>query len=249
MAGPVAKVSSNAIEILGAWTPQAKVSQHVVEVLWGFSAPTAPAVSPLIPAMTSNTAPSGTVTYSSQYYAGWQAFSQNIVSHWGWLSNGATPQWLSYQFPTAKTVRSYEMRQYGENYNLGNRRAKSWIFQGSTDGNTWVDLDTRTDYVWPTDWNDRSSFMFEIASPASYAYYRIYVTASWGDTSYVGIGSLQMWDNTDVYGTVSQDVIEVLLQHTPSVRVGQTVVEVLTSGDGYAGGSSTPTTHTFGSAT
>jgi len=247
MGGPVAKVSSNVIEILGSWTPQAKVSQDVVEVLWGFSSPTAPAFSPLIPAMTSNTAPSGTVTYSSQYYNAWWAFSQNL-SYQGWLNNGsALPAWLGYQFSTAKTIQRYLMRQYSENYGSGTRRIKTWKFQGSTDGNTWNDLDTQTNYSWPTSWTTTDFFTFEIASPASYAYYRVYVTANWGD-SYTGIGGLQMWDNTTVYGTVSQDVIEVLAQLAPSVRVGQNVIEVLCSGDGSAGGTGTaPTTHTFGS--
>lgn len=245
MGGPVAKVSATVIEILGSWEARAKVSQDAVEVLWGFTSPTAPVNSVLIPVMTSNTAPSGTVTYSTQYYAGWQAFAPNNTQ-WGWLSaNAALPQWLGYQFPTAKTVRRYEMRQYNENAASGNRRIKTWKFQGSSNGTDWTDLDTQTNYVWPTDWTDKSYFMFEIASPASYAYYRVYITANWGD-SYVGIGGLQMWDNTTVYATVSQDVVEVLAQITPSVRVGQDVIEVLCSGDGYvptAGGVTT----TFGS--
>lgn len=247
MPGPVAKVSAHGVEILGAWAARAKVSQAALEVLQSYTPPSGGSSVPLIPVMTSNTAPSGTVTYSSQYYAAWQAFAPDNTQ-WGWLNNGsALPAWLGYQFPTAKTVRRYQMRQYNENYAGGNRRIKTWIFQGSTDGNTWNDLDTRTDYSWPTDYTDKSYFLFEISSPASYAYYRVYVTANWGD-GYTGIGGLQMWDNTIVYATVSQDVIEVLHQMTPSVVVGQNVIEVLSSGDGYAGGTgAAPTTHTTGS--
>ena len=142
---------------------------------------------PVIPVMTSNTAPSGTVTYSGQYYAAWYAFWPGNPN-WGWLSAGAAlPQWLGYQFPTAQTVKGYAMRAYYEN--IPSRRIKTWKFQGSTDGNTWVDLDQQTDYVWV---NATDYFEFTIASPASYAYYRVYVTADWGG-GYVGIGGLQMY--------------------------------------------------------
>lgn len=244
-----AKVSSTVVEVLSAPDSSAKASQMVVEVLRGFTPPVA-VTGPLVPAMTSDTAPSGTVTYSSQYYAGWWAFSGG--TNQGWLNNGsALPQWLGYQFPTAKTVRRYQMRQYSENYASGNRRIKTWKFQGSSNGTDWTDLDTQTNYVWPTNFTTTDFFTFEIASPASYAYYRVYITGNYGD-GYTGIGGLQMSDNLIVSVAVSQAVVEVLKPMSGSAVAGQLVIEVLVSGDGASGGggggSPTPVTHAFGYA-
>jgi len=248
MSGPSVIVSAGTVEVLSKPVAGVSSCQVVAEVLIGSDELPAGTAGPLIPAMTSNTAPSGTVTYSSQYYNAWWAFSQNL-SYQGWLNNGsALPAWLGYQLPTAKTVTSYQMRQYSENYASGNRRIKTWTFQGSTDGGTWYDLDTQTDYVWPTDWTAKTYFGFTIASPVSYAYYRVYVTANWGDT-YTGIGGLQLWDNTVVAATASQVVAEVLLEQTPSVEVSQSVVEVLATFDGSVPATGGGGTTTFGYST
>ena len=202
---------------------RARVTQNLIEALVPFTQATAAVEGATIPVMTSNTTPSGVVTYSTQHYEAWQAFYPGN-SQWGWLSNGsALPQWLGYQFPTAKTVRRYTMRAYYDEYNSYNRRIKTWKFQGSTDGNAWDDLDTQTDYVWA---NYTDYFLFEIASPAEYAYYRVYVTANYGD-QYVGIGGLQMWDNATTTATVSQYVVEALGSFPGHAHVSQCVVEVL----------------------
>ncbi len=46
-------------------------------------------------------------------------------------------------------------------------------------------------------------------------------------------------------GAVSQDVVEVLMAATPTVRVSQDVIEVLVVGDGAAGGTGSPVTRAF----
>lgn len=133
-------------------------------------------VTNLVPAMTSNTAPSGTASSSSSYstFLPWRAFDRTEIA---WISNAALPQWLQYQYPSAKTVAVYAITSY-KVYGPG-----SWLFQGSTNGTTWITLDTRANHSWG--YNQRK--LFQITTPAAYAYYR--VTASVSNAPDVGAGT------------------------------------------------------------
>jgi hypothetical protein len=233
---PVAKISQHVVEALGSWTARAKVAQDVVEVLRAYEPPT-PFVSGSvnIPVMTSDTAPSGVCSASSSYgaTAPWRAFDYgNPADGWGgigWITNGGgTPAWLQYQFDSPVTIAEYSFRAWWSDAYPG-RTPKTWTFQGSSDGSTWVDLDSQTDWVVP---NSGDYFAFPIASPASYAYYRLYVTANNGDW-YVGVGGLRMYSYASpCYALVSQDVIEVLHSMVAAGKVSQDCIEVLMSGDG-----------------
>lgn len=130
----------------------------------------------LVPEMTGNTAPSGTASASSSSgaFLPWRAFDRTEVA---WISNAALPQWLQYQFPAAKTVAVYAITSY-KVYGPG-----SWLFQGSADGVTWATLDTRANHTWG--YNQRK--LFQITTPAAYAYYR--VTTSVSGAPDVGTGT------------------------------------------------------------
>lgn len=132
----------------------------------------------LIPVMTSNTSPSGVASSSDDFpgTAAWNAFdgyktpgSGNPLV-WTWQSNSPVC-WLRYQFPAAATVKSYKIFSYGGNY-----EPKDWTFEGSADGVSWTVLDTQAEIHWYT--NEAKAFT--LAAPATYAYFRLNITANNG---------------------------------------------------------------------
>ena len=58
------------------------------------------------------------------------------------------------------------------------RDPKNWKIQGSTDGQTWVDVDTQTDQTFSQRFQPRT---FEVGSETEYGWYRLDVTANSGD--------------------------------------------------------------------
>ena len=99
----------------------------------------------LNPVMTSNTSPSGVVTASS--FSGgqvpWYAFNGSTGGSNQWISNGAVPQWIQYQFTSAVLIRSYSIF-----YSVASSgRPVNFNLQGSNDGSSWTTLDTRIGFV------------------------------------------------------------------------------------------------------
>lgn len=140
----------------------------------------------LVPAMTSNTTPSGTASASAEQsspaFPAWQAFD-NTSSPWS--STAAAPQWVQYQFTAAKTVRAYGVRSY-------KGQPSAFTLQGSTDGTTWIDLDSRTAQAF----SGLQTKRYLITTPASYAYYRLRITAytSVADALYPNIAELELFE-------------------------------------------------------
>jgi len=160
------------------------------------SCPPAPNV-PLIPAMTSASAPSGLVTRSGVYsssYEGWQAFDATTQSLW--LSNMYTSSvGIGYTWDggASKTARSYEIK-----YNNGSccqqRGPRDWTLQG-WNGTSWVIVDTEAGQ---TGWYANPNRTFTVDTPGSYPRYRLLVTAdNYNNASYpitlVSIASLQLY--------------------------------------------------------
>lgn len=81
-----------------------------------------------IPTMTSNTAPSGTAACSSKYgtpYDVWKAMDKQTTC---WVSAMASmPQWISYEFTSAKEIYGYKLKP--QNYPYRDRNPMSWNFQ------------------------------------------------------------------------------------------------------------------------
>ena len=100
-----------------------------------------------------------------------------------------TTGWLQYQFTAAHVVRRYAVTTRNEGTN--SYSPKTWTFKGSTDGTTWVTLDTQTNI---TDWAASANVrkVFDFANSTSYAYYRLDITAS-NDARYVGVGEQRVW--------------------------------------------------------
>ncbi len=150
-----------------------------------------------IPVMESDTAPSGIVSYSSKYqgnYHGYKAFNGladgNDDNSWFSAEDAPMPQWLSYQFPSAKTIIRYSMQTDSDGPVI------AWKFQGSNDGTSWTILDTQgkqteEDVRQFVTWEPNEIKTFDILIPNEYLYYRIYATASDND-DYTNIAELQM---------------------------------------------------------
>lgn len=141
--------------------------------------------------MTSNTTPAGnTVTYSSQYdainYPAWKAFDGVGIGSYGWITSTTTNTgWLRRQWSIARTFLSYTILCSSTVSPYNSRLPKDWTIKGSNDGTNWTTIDTRTGYTYVSD----ETKTFTIASPGSYTYYEINVTATDGG-GYVQIGEL-----------------------------------------------------------
>jgi hypothetical protein len=145
-----------------------------------------------IPQMSSNTTPSGTAAASGVLggNAAWQAFDRNTGT--AWQSNTTNSGWLSYQFPTGRIIKRYGF--FTGTNNIGNPR--TWTFEGSNNGSTWVVLDTQTNFV-----TGVSTFhSFDIsANTTSYTFYRINITATQASSN-PSIQELEMSEITNLYG-------------------------------------------------
>jgi hypothetical protein len=145
-----------------------------------------------VPTMTSNTAPSGVCSASSNYSAtpAYYAFDHGNTN--GWITNGTSTGWIQYQFASAVTITSYEVTPWSTD-NFPSRSPTAWTLEGSNDGSTWTTLDTRT--YSSSAWLLNTPALFGIASPGSYAYYRLNVTANGGD-GYMGVQELSLQNST-----------------------------------------------------
>ena len=130
-----------------------------------------------IPAMTSNTAPSGVVAGTAPDGSGlaWMAFDGNSSTYYKGIdaTNGtpiSSPYYLSYAFPegTTSAINGYELDSEWANWP---GQPKAWLFQGSNNGSTWTTLDSRSNYSNYFN-NDPLHGVFALAAPANYRCYR-----------------------------------------------------------------------------
>ncbi|MEP6874726.1 MAG: discoidin domain-containing protein, partial [Burkholderiales bacterium] len=112
-----------------------------------------------------------------------RAFDQNAWSHW--LYAGTTG-WLQYDLGHAEPVLRYSVISTFDAKLIG-RDPKDWQFQGSNDGSTWTTLDTQSN-------QKRSEFkIYSVASPGSYRYYRLNITANNGDSTFTALSELRLF--------------------------------------------------------
>ncbi|MAE43247.1 hypothetical protein CMO93_05725, partial [Candidatus Woesearchaeota archaeon] len=179
----------------------------------------------LIPKMTSNTAPSGTVIFSTEgnlrlggyTEEAWSAFDDSAVvgqsDQWqaAPVPTTSNPQWLGYEFPEAKIVTRYTVM--GAVRDTASRSPGDWTFQGSNDGTNWDILDTQTGHSWDVLSQTKS---FDITNTDAYNSYRIHITATAGGEDAVRIGQLEMIGTSVVSSSGSiggNDANTILLLH------------------------------------
>jgi hypothetical protein len=93
------------------------------------------------------------------------------LTKWLTFQNTAT---LEYTLPAATAVKQYTLTSADD---APERDPRGWTLQGSTNGTTWVTLDTRTGL----DFSDRrQTRAFVIADSAAYSRYRLQISANHG---------------------------------------------------------------------
>jgi hypothetical protein len=142
---------------------------------------------------TGSTGGGNTASASSELgggYSAWRAFDNVIGDGSGtgdWITNSTTTGYLQYLFGSAKTIASYTLS--APHTSLLARMAKSWSLKASNTGafgGEETTLDTQTNISF----TGGQTQTFTIASPGSYTYYRVVVTANNGDGTNLQISEL-----------------------------------------------------------
>ncbi|MDE9366678.1 GH92 family glycosyl hydrolase [Luteipulveratus sp. YIM 133132] len=108
-----------------------------------------------------------------------------------WLAF-TTQAWVQYDMTKPVTAVTYSLTSAND---APTRDPKDFALQGSTDGKTWVDLDTQSGFTFPAQFATKK---LTIATPAAYQHYRLNVTAT------AGASLLQLADWTLSDGSTTQ---------------------------------------------
>ncbi len=123
--------------------------------------------SDIVPTMTSNTAPSGTVADSSANATAYLAFDGNITTYT--IDAAGTPYEIGYTPATSQEVAQYKIRG---RTGYTDRTARTWTLRGYN--GSWVVLDTRTNITWAAG----EEKTFDVTqNQGVYSEYKIVVTA------------------------------------------------------------------------
>lgn len=113
-----------------------------------------------------------TITASSDQsglYPADDAFDDNPNTLWG--SDTGLPQWIKVQVPSAKTIVAYSLHTPF----LSSMIPRAWVLEGSHNDADWDTLDSRSGVNLG---GTQRVHDFEIATPGSYPYYRLTITAT-----------------------------------------------------------------------
>jgi hypothetical protein len=112
-----------------------------------------------------------------------RAFDGNSATQWFHPGVGG---WLEYDLGAgnAQVVTRYTVTSSND---LTPRDPKGWQLQGSNDGSAWTTLDTESNQAFDQRYQLKG---YAIASPASYRYYRLDITANNGDASFTDLSEL-----------------------------------------------------------
>ncbi|HEY0454681.1 MAG TPA: ThuA domain-containing protein [Actinophytocola sp.] len=91
-----------------------------------------------------------------------------------WLVRSTTG-WVAYRLTQPAVVTKYALTSAND---FPGRDPKNWTLQGSQDGTTWTDIDTKTNQVFADRFQRRE---FAITNTTSYANYRLNITANSGE--------------------------------------------------------------------
>ena len=128
----------------------------------------------LIPTMTSNTAPYGIASASTENTSAWMAMDKSNSTYWSTTTGGVTPCNLNYLFILPQIIDSYSITAS----TTTNTAPHDWKFQGKNAG-TWTDLDTQAHISFTS--NEKKTYTF--VNTTAYQEYRILVSANNGGTT------------------------------------------------------------------
>lgn len=151
-----------------------------------------------IPTMTAATTDGWTASASSTYpsWNPYDAFSKILASATSaWDSNASLPQWLRISAPAARKVRGYALTGHVSYVALN---PTGWQFQGSTDGSSWVTLDTKS----AQSLGAGARNVYTLSTVVEYQHYRWYITSG-GDGTQVVIDAAELLSPIALASTVT----------------------------------------------
>lgn len=113
-----------------------------------------------------------------------RAFDQNSATQW--FYSGVTG-WLRYDLGHTENVQRYTVISSNDKVE---RDPKDWQFQGSNDGVSWTTLDTQSNQLFSARFQPKH---YAVATPASYRYYRLNITANNGDASFTDLSEFGLF--------------------------------------------------------
>ena len=188
-------------------------------------------------AMTANSSFGYTASASSANespnYEPWEAFNgvlKNLAYTDSWISttgtyntgtgvatttdsfNGVNGSWLKIQLPTAIKLLTYTIHQRGVGYAYSNPPKKGKLY-GSTNGNTWSEIDSFLNLSFTT-----SDYLnISVNNENYYSYFLIHIeeiTVSSGGQSYVAIQELELYGTP--YTAATNDGTEIIFKTVPN---------------------------------
>jgi len=129
-----------------------------------------------VPEMTSNTAPSGTVSASNGSASAWHVFNRSegkVV-----LSSGASG-WVQYAFPNAVVIDGYMLQAPSDN-SQNDDMPWQWNIEASNDGSAWTILDTQDGQ---DTWASNEWRRYEFHNVTAFSHYRLSFTQGGGSAS------------------------------------------------------------------
>lgn len=146
---------------------------------------------PLVPVMTSNTAPYGQVIKDSEHSSGmfkaYYVFDGKDTTRWH--STKAANAWIGYQFTVATKINKVMIQTFTDSKGA---KLKNFIVQGSNNNSAYDDLYTGIME------NSGEAQYFEFENEKYYSYYRVWGTDNYtSDDGSIGVVELQF------YGTQS----------------------------------------------
>jgi len=146
----------------------------------------------LTPKMTSNIAPHGEASASSEISTrqAYQAFDKVYTGNKFWQANAATG-WIQYKFSKEKRVSKYSLTGIDTGQFSLQINPKDWTLEGSNDGSNWTVLDTRVDESFTT--LEKKICTFN--NTGKFTHYRLNITMNNGMAGYVALTELELMDN------------------------------------------------------
>jgi hypothetical protein len=141
-----------------------------------------------VPTMSSETAPSGTVTKSTELsgtQAAWKAFDKSGATYWQPSTTGT--EWVAYDWGSGKTITQYTLKCA---VNAVNRGPSAWTFDG-WNGSSWVTLHTGSE----TAWTVGQLRTYAVSNSTAYNKYRINMTAIAGGAAAYEITEIAMMES------------------------------------------------------
>jgi len=143
-----------------------------------------------VPIMTSNTAPSGTITAGNSTDSAWKLFDGEGLSTVVLSGSGSTATLeIDLGSGNAKASNAYWMTSDAANYRTGDM-PDQWTLKGSTDGSTWETLDKRDG---ETGWASNETRFYKFTNEKAYRYYHFDFAGGGGtDTKGVDLSQISL---------------------------------------------------------